>query len=495
MAPRTRSVELTGGSYESRALSIAAQRCLNLVPEAVPVAQGEPTRMVDVPTNGLSLLDTAPATPIRGMYYAANGNCYIVAGNNLYYLSAGGGALTLLCAVAGAASTSRVTMADNGVTLLIANGTATLTYLTFATGVNGGIVHPQGVGHYAYQVAYVDTFFIIDDFNTGTGLHTSIFWVSDSASTTFNVLSFAAMATRADQLLAIRVVHRNVWLIGSTNTEIWYNSGGGGGSNSFPFAIQPGAFIEYGTPNADTVATINNAVFWLSRQREGQLAVMRGSGLDATRISTSPLEEHLQRSALSGLNPANSYAFTYELAGHMFYVLNFIALNETWAWDDATGLWHERAWLDPADDTLKIARPAFASTYLGNVICGDRANGKIYYLSLSGYTDAGDPIRHIRTFPHLQSDLRRVVYNSFMADIQSGTLLGDTDILLDWSDDGGQTWGNAVATTLGALGATLTQPTWRRLGYSRSRVFRLTWDANGPTALSGAVVTFTEAAT
>jgi alpha-tubulin suppressor-like RCC1 family protein len=45
---------------------------------------------------------------------------------------------------------------------------------------------------------------------------------------------------------------------------------------------------------------------------------------------------------------------------------------------------------------------------------------------------------------------------------------------LSWSDDGGYTWSSDYAVSIGLLGQYKTRAIWRRLGYSRDRVFRVT---------------------
>lgn len=59
-------------------------------------------------------------------------------------------------------------------------------------------------------------------------------------------------------------------------------------------------------------------------------------------------------------------------------------------------------------------------------------------------------------------------------------------LLLDWSDDRGHTFGTPVPQSMGGQGEYLTQAQWQRLAYSRDRVYRLTWTAPLRTSLQGA---------
>lgn len=61
-------------------------------------------------------------------------------------------------------------------------------------------------------------------------------------------------------------------------------------------------------------------------------------------------------------------------------------------------------------------------------------------------------------------------------------------VTLTWSDDAGASWANPVNQTLGGIGEYETNIQWRRLGYSRNRVIRISWSGSMPTALLGAFV-------
>jgi len=46
-------------------------------------------------------------------------------------------------------------------------------------------------------------------------------------------------------------------------------------------------------------------------------------------------------------------------------------------------------------------------------------------------------------------------------------------LYLSWSDDGGHTWSSDYPASIGQTGQFTTRVIWRRLGYSRDRVFRI----------------------
>ena len=59
---------------------------------------------------------------------------------------------------------------------------------------------------------------------------------------------------------------------------------------------------------------------------------------------------------------------------------------------------------------------------------------------------------------------------------------------LSWSDDGGHTWSNDYLAPMGAVGQYKARLIWRRLGYSRDRVFRIAMSEPTKKVLIGAVV-------
>lgn len=61
-------------------------------------------------------------------------------------------------------------------------------------------------------------------------------------------------------------------------------------------------------------------------------------------------------------------------------------------------------------------------------------------------------------------------------------------VFLDWSNDRGHSYGNAVGHPIGARGEYHTNVQWQRLGYARDRVWRLTWSVPVATALQGAFI-------
>lgn len=495
-------VQLSGGAYQAHSVIASAQRCLNLFAEQMPQAQGEPSAYAYYPTPGLTLLGTMPNNgPIRGMKLCSNGQLYVVAGPGVYAVSqAWVGALLGTITIG---RSTPVSMAENGLQLVIVDGTGIGWAVTLTTNAFAQITDPNFRG--GDRVDYLDTFLV----NNVPG--TPQFQSSDSLAITYDPLFFANKESYSDLLVTLCVAKREIWLIGQVTTEVWYNSG----AADFPFQELAAVFIQHGCVAKYSVATIDNAVYWLSQTREGRGIVIAGAGYQAKRISTFAIEAEFAIYATI----ADAVGYTYQLGGHMWFALAFPSADKTWCYDISTQLWHELAWIDNNGVEHRHRANCAAAAY-GKVICGDWQNGNLYALDLAVFTDNSQPIKRVRSYPHMIADGKRVFYRQFLADIEAGNPGGDsftalpgddftredgtlylredgTDLLreasassgllsLRWSDDRGHSYGNPVTQFAGATGAYLTSLQWQRLGMARDRVFEISWSIAGFRALQGA---------
>src|SRR3954462_13737251 len=133
-------IPLTGGAYEAHSLAAAAQRQVNLYSEPIPGGTGEPAPVALFPTPGLRTLATMPQAPVRGIHSATNGALYVVAGAGVYAVSTAWGT-TLLGSITGG-RTNPVSMADNGLELVIVDGSTNGWKVTLASNAFAQIADP-----------------------------------------------------------------------------------------------------------------------------------------------------------------------------------------------------------------------------------------------------------------------------------------------------------------------------------------------------------------
>lgn len=464
-------VNLTLGAYQARSLIANAQRCVNLYPETN--SQDAPAPVTHLPTPGLTLLQTAATTIWRALYRASNGKGYGVCGKNVYYI-APDFSLTLLGTIQN--QTSLCYFVDNGIDILLVDGTATKHVINLTTDVLTSTTQAEYYG--ATRVDFLDTFFVLN--RPGTN---QFYW-SLSNSTDFDALDIATKATYPDPLQSIVVMHREIWLPGELKSEVWYNSG----QTDSVFQRLPGAYVEHGTVAKYSIAAADLSIFCLSQDLQGSRMVLRMADYTAQRISTHAIENEINKYEVID----DAIGFTYQQEGHVFYVLTFPTADKTWVFDDNTKEWHERVWIDDSGNEHRHRANCCAFLYGKNVV-GDFENGKLYELDLNAFTDDGQPIIRRRGFPHMVQDGQRVIYKTFIADMQvgdsPGTLIGDpVDVSLRWSDTRGASWGNPVLISNGSAGQYLTSMQKQRLGMARDRVFEVFWSFPYMTAIQGAFV-------
>jgi len=465
---------ILGGSYVTRSINAADNRMVNLFAEAIPEGNGgkEPGFLSRCP--GLRLLATVGSGPIRGLW-VSNGVAYVVSGSQFYSLSTSYTA-TLLGTVTG---TGPVSMADNGTQIFIACNPLSYIY-NISTAVFAQITDVDFPG--AGSVGYLDGYFVFNEPNTQK------FWVTsllDGASV--DPLDFASAEGYPDDVVALIVDHREVYLFGNNSVEVWYDAG----TPDFPLARIQGGFMEVGCEAAYSVAKLDNSVFWLGSDARGRGIVYRANGYTPARISTNAVEYAIQ----SYGNITDAIGYTYQQDGHPFYVLIFPSANATWVFDVSTQLWHERAAFQ--DGEFVRHRSNCQMSFNDEIVVGDYEDGRVYAFDLEVYADDDQIQKWLRSWRALatgQNNLKRTAHHSLQLDAQTGVGLNsgqgsDPQVMLRWSDDAGHTWSNEHWRSMGAIGGYGYRTIWRRLGMTekiRDRVYEVSGTDPVKIAIMGA---------
>jgi hypothetical protein len=450
---------ILGSAYVARSVNAADNRMVNLFPEVVPEGGKQPAFLQRAP--GLSLLATLGAGPIRGEWQFG-GYGYAVSGSTLYQIDTSWTA-TAKGTVSG---TGPVSMADNGTQLFIAANPDGFIY-NATTGVFQQITDPDYPG--AVTVGYIDGYFVFNEPNSQR------LWVTSLLDgTSVDPLEFASAEGNPDNVSAVFVDHREVWVFGTNSTEVWYDAG----LLDFPLTRIQGAFNELGCAAPYSIAKMDNQIYWLGRDARGHGMVYRAAGYIGQRVSTHAIEWQMQ----SYTDLSDAVGYTYQQDGHSFYVLNFPSADTTWVFDVATGAWHERASL--VDGEFSRHRANCQMFFNGENVVGDHENGKLYKFDLDVFADDGQPqkwLRSWRALPTGSNTLARTVQHSMQLDCETGVGLNsgqgsDPQVMLRWSDDGGHTWSNEHWKSMGRIGRYGYRTIWRRLGATmkiRDRVYEV----------------------
>jgi hypothetical protein len=466
---------ILGSSYVTRSINAADARMVNLFPEVIPEGGLEPAFLNRAP--GLRLLASIGNGPIRGLWDFApdSTTAFVVSGNQFFKIDTNY-APTLLGTVAG---TGPVSIADNGNQVFIAANGPSYIYNN-TTNVFQQITDPDFPG--AVSVGYLDGYFVFNEPNSQRLWITSLL---DGLSV--DPLDFVSAEGAPDDITALIVDHREVWVLGTNSVEVWYNAG----TADFPLQRIQGAFNEIGCISPYSLAKLDNGVFWLGSDARGKGIVYRANGYTGTRISTHAVEWQIQQYN----DITDAFGYTYQQDGHAFYVLIFPSANTTWVYDVATQAWHERAGFDNGQFTRHRSNCQMA--FNNEIVVGDFENGNIYAFDLEDYSDNGQIQKWYRTWralPTGQNNFKRTAQHSLQLNCEAGVGLNtgqgsDPQVMLRWSDDGGHTWSNEHWTSLGPIGAYGRRTFWRRLGMTlklRDRVYELSGTDPVKIAITGA---------
>ena len=449
-------IPVTGPAYET-VLQQNAQRLINWYLEEDQL--GGKHDYILRPTPGLSLFSAIDnKTAIRGMV-EHKGVLYVVADNTLYSVDSSGTETS-----EGTLSTSSglVKIAKSNDQIMIVDGTKGYIYDveddTFAEITDGDF--PASPTDVTYQDGY---FITISDTDQK-------FYISQiNVGTSWNALDFASATADADNLVACLSDHREIWLFGDKSVEVWFNSG----NATFPFERRPGVLLHKGCAARDTVVQVDNTIYWLAKDEQGQSIVVRASGYTPEVITSRAVSQAIE--GYTTVSDAQAYA--YRDGMHEFYVLTFPTENVTWVYDASTQQWHERESLE--GQTYGRHRSNCYAFAYGKHLVGDFNSGNIYQMSTDVFTENSTRIKRVRRTQHVHSNNVLISMYNLVLDVEPGIGLdsgqgSDPQIMLRISKDGGHTWGNELWRTLGKAGIYNHRVKWDFLGIARSWTLEFT---------------------
>lgn len=445
-----------GGSFNGRSPSFDTQRTVNLYAE-IAENKGARSPIALYGTPGLKLWSTITGGGVRGCIRFSESQSIAVCGDTVWSLTTGGTATALTGTIV--KRPTPVSMASNGFVIMVVTGGDDGYFIDPVAMTVTKIADKDFVG--GSRVDYIDGYFVWADVASGR------FQITQLYGTDIDGLDFATAEGAPDPLVSCIVDHREVWLLGTTSTEVWYDAGGA----DFPLQRIQGAFLEIGCLAAGSVAKLDNSIFWLATDDRGFGTVQRAAGYTPQRVSNHAVEFAIASYA----TVSDAIAYTYAQEGHSFYVISFPTAGATWCLDVSTGLWHERPYRND-DGTYSRHRSNCQMNFAGKTIVGDWENGNLYELDLDTFTDNGAAIERIRVCPHITSNGNYVFNTSIELFMQTGVGLEDGTVpqaRLRWSNDGGYSWSNEHWAQFGKMGERKTRAKWRRLGVSRDRVYEV----------------------
>lgn len=431
-------------SYEARSKQFSAQKVRNFYVEKGTI--GTKSEVVLYGRPAQKLFGSVGSNPIRGIHTMA-GVPYVVSGTEVYTVASTGVA-TKIGDVTG---TDIVSMADNGTQVCIVGDDkgwiATSSSVTQIT--DGDFRTPS-------SVTYQDSYFIFSEKNS------DIIFRSDALNgLSYDALAFATAEYSSDNLVRMFSNRDELIAFGVNTTEFWYNTGESGLS----FAPVPGKVYDVGCLAKNSVALLDNTIYWLGSDGRGGRTVWK-VGQGPQRVSTHAIEDILD----SAPNPEDAHAFTFRFQGHAFYVLT-MKNYKTLVFDASNQIWCE--WDVQAYDDFNAV--GFTNAF-NKRICGDLRSNKLYELDPDTYADNAGYFTSEAISSYIVSDGNQNVKHNFLrVDCEAGVATAtvtDPQIMMRWSEDG-ERFGNWHTTSLGKIGESLRRAVWRRLGIARQRVYQI----------------------
>ncbi len=362
-----------------------------------------------------------------------------------------------------------VRFADNGVQCLIVSGAGGFIYdysslgnaTTTYTQIASSTAFPQNTGSCCFLAGY----FVVPDPTVAGRFR----WCTAYDGTAWDPLDYATAESSPDPLRCTFAARGELMLFGTRSVEFWATQATGTGLQ--PFTKIQGTTLDWGTDAINTVRTINGTVAFLGRNQQGERQVVQLGGYQAQVISTPDIDARIAADAA----PDAANALVLTIGGHTFYQLNLS--TESWRYD--------------ATESMKVGSPVWnrvttagsrhAGNYsvavFGRYVVSDYRDQRFYYVDSGTYTDDTDVITREMVSKHVSNPEQFTVDELFI-DFEVGSALvsgqgSNPQVMLQWSKDGGRTWGNEVWQTLGVQGAYRTRAKWYALGRANDWMFRL----------------------
>ena len=448
-------------TYQDASLPMSAKYLLNIYAEQTPADARAPFKLTATP--GLTgtgwVMGSGPVTAMNG---DIPGTLYVVSGDHFYRLGAptvdGPIVIQDLGFIGGPAGADypfdlmpTIAVGVNAVVVCVPPN-------AFTCGLGDTAVNQIG-GDFpgARSVAYLDGYFVF----TSDELSAQFFCSLLLDPSDYDALDFAFADGVPNLIRRVMVLRGELWLIGESAMEVWYDAGSSGlettpGTSFFPFRRRAGGVVPYGTSAMKTAVICDNSLFWITNLG----MVMRSQGYAAVRVSTHAIEKIIRERG--GIGATTALSWTWE--GHTFYAVSFP--DRTLVYDCATQKWHERS---TSADGAGPWMPVSVAKLNEEFVFGSALDGNLYIQSATDRHENGIDVARQVILPPLWAGTNRAFCSRVEVEMETGAGL---PLDLSWSDDGGWNWtGGPRQLSTGSSARTRVYTT--RLGSFRQRVFRL----------------------
>ncbi len=327
--PRIDWPGFVGPSNRLASVNADSERLINWFQEATAPGTGKNREWL-MPRPGTYPDIVLNAGPVRALFYQ-DGRGFAVGGTDLYEIYETQTAR--YAGFMGPVDGVNATISTNGTAghqLFVTNAGTGFIYDLITNTLTGigspNFLTPTSMG------AFCDGYFLSLQRNSRTWQFSAL-----EDGTAWSALDVNQVSTSSDNILALVVVNRDIWLFGSKTYQVWTNVG----DPNTPFQPLPGSLRQMGIVGEFAWAVLDNAPFWVGLNSDGIAMVFRASGYAPLRVSDHAVEYWL--STFPRLD--DLIGWTAQLRGHALFFLYEPTADSTWAYDVATNAWSEwRTW-------------------------------------------------------------------------------------------------------------------------------------------------------
>jgi len=449
-------LDFADGFYVSQSTPLLDKRVVNSYP-VIPQADALSKRAL-LRTPGIKQFADLGFGTSRGAIKFSDGTPYRVIGNSLISTNSLG-VITNHGAITG---TSDISIDSNGINIAIQDPNGDSYFFTPSTNVlelNSNSVFLSF--DQARTVTFKDGFYV---YTTDTIFFSSSL-KTDNDGKNFNALDFADAEISPDRLVAGHNNHNQLYILGETTIEVYQTIITAG----FPFQRIPGALIQKGCAARNSVVDFDNSFLFIGGDVGEQPAIWRAVGSNAQKISTSSIDQLMQKNTVEEI--ANARAFTYAQNGDYFAV--FTIGNNTFVYDATTSAlsgkpeWHERQTGITNGNGFQVWRGIHGIKAFGKILIGDDRSGQIGELDFDTKTEYNEKVERFFTTKPFISSGEAIFSHEIELLMQTGvgdSVTPDPKIRMDYSDNEGRTFVNEIAKPMGKVGEFKTRVRWVRLG-------------------------------
>lgn len=434
-------IQLGTRYYKDRSLPASNQNLINMY--------------ITIKGNDAKTKVTAHAKPGRTLFGAIgssgsvrgsiimDGILYVVVDTTLYSVNSAG-VETSIGTIPGSV---KVRMSVNLVSqLCITNGTTTL--YVYDT-VNG--LQSVALAYPAYTCIHADGYIIFEHSGRNT-------WgiTSNTDATSIDTTETGATNSDEDKALGIAKTSSRVFVFCEKSVEGFYVTT----NFDFPYQKDRGSSFSIGCLARDTIATLDETIFWLGSDRE----IYKLAGLQYQRISDESISYAIQ--GMTTVSDASGFCFKY--ASKTLYQITFPTENKTFVYDANLGIWYQ--WGQFSNGSfIEEKVGGYIEVYNKRLFTG-LADYNIYALDDTVYTDNGDTIRWQMDLPPIHANQETFEINQIVVSMETGVGLATgqgSDPVLQFSiSPDAQTLGDEeVMIRVGPIGE-YNYGVYYNLGYS-----------------------------